>query len=191
MPLSRCSRSSFSLGVAVLAANVLVGGQQTQPPETKPPLPGSTAPIAPQRARALEGREMETDTPLGTVHKYLDAFNRGDAKAMAATFAVPGQILDGMAPHVWQGPTAAQDWYRDVLIEGEEHGASGYFVTLGDPLHNNVTNDSAFVVVPATMAFEFKGIKVKQTGALFTVPLQKRANGWRVAAWAWAKGTNR
>src|SRR5215213_5287492 len=83
MPLSRCSRSLFSLGLAVLAANVLVGGQQTQPPETKPPLPGSTAPIAPQRARALEGREMETDTPLGTVHKYLDAFNRGDAKAMA------------------------------------------------------------------------------------------------------------
>ena len=44
-----------------------------------------------------------TDTPLATVHQYLDAFNRGDAEGMAATFAVPGQILDGMVPHVWQG----------------------------------------------------------------------------------------
>ena len=26
---------------------------------------------------------------------------------------------------VWQGPTATQDWYRDVLIEGKQHGAIG------------------------------------------------------------------
>jgi len=51
---------------------------------------------------------------------------------MSATFAVPGSILDGMAPHVWYGPTATQDWYRDVLVEGEQHGASGYLVTLGE-----------------------------------------------------------
>jgi hypothetical protein len=30
-----------------------------------------------------------------------------------------------MAPHVWHGPTATQDWYRDVLIEREHHGAAG------------------------------------------------------------------
>src|SRR5215510_11038931 len=106
---------------------------------------------------------MGTETPLATVHRYLDAFNRGDAKAMAAAFAVPGQILDGMAPHVWQGPTAAEDWYRDVLIEGKQHGASGYSVALGDPLHNDVTGDSAYVVVPSTMTFHVKGTKVTQS----------------------------
>ena len=79
---------------------------------------------------------------------------KGDAKGMAATFAVPGSTLDGMAPHLWQGPTATQDWYRDVLIEGEQHGASDYFVTLGEPLHNHVTGDSAYVVVPTTMTFK-------------------------------------
>src|SRR5437867_8091764 len=51
-------------------------------------------------------------------------FNRGDVKTMASIFAVPGMILDGMAPHVWHGTTAAQDWYRDVLVEGEQHGVS-------------------------------------------------------------------
>ena len=132
---------------------------------------------------------METDTPLATVHKYLDAFNRGDAKAMAATFAVPGHILDGMAPHVWQGVTAAQDWYKDVLHEGKELGASGYLVNVGEPLHNNVTGNSAYVVLPATMTFDLKGKKVTQSGAVFTVALQKTAaDGWRVAAWAWGKG---
>lgn len=134
---------------------------------------------------------MGTETPLAAVHQYLDAFNRGDVEAMAATFANPGQILDGMAPHVWQGPTATRDWYRDVLIEGKEHGASNYFVSVGEPLHNDVTHDSAYIVLPATMTFDLKGTKITQSGAVFTFALRKLASGWRVAAWAWAKGTRK
>jgi len=122
------------------------------------------------------------------VRQYIDGFNKGDPKAMATAFAVPGSILDGMAPHVWQGPTAAQDWYRDVLVEGEQHGASDYVVTLGEPLHNNVTGDSAYVVVPATMTFKAHGKKITQRGAVFTLALRRLAEGWRIAAWSWAKG---
>src|ERR687897_3903819 len=132
---------------------------------------------------------MSRNDPLEAVNQYINAFNQGDVNTMAATFAVPGQILDGMAPHVWQGPTAAQDWYRDVLVEGKEHGASGYFVRVGEPLHNDVTGGSAYIVVPATMTFAVKGATVTQSGAVFTVALRKTADGWRVAAWAWAKGT--
>ena len=134
---------------------------------------------------------MSTKDPMSTLHQYLDGFNKGDAKVMAATFALQGSILDGMAPHLWQGPTATQDWYRDVLIEGKQHDASDYFVTVGEPLHNNVTGDSAYVVVPATMTFKVAGKKVTQSGAYFTVALRKLAEGWRIAAWAWTKGTPR
>ena len=55
---------------------------------------------------------MNTNDPLAALHLYIDGFNKGDAKVMAATFAVPGSILDGMAPHVWQAATATQDWYK-------------------------------------------------------------------------------
>ena len=129
-----------------------------------------------------------TSTPLEAVGQYIDAFNNADPEVMAATFDSPGSILDGMAPHLWQGPTATEDWYRDVLAEGELHDASGYFVTLGQPLHENVTGDSAYVVVPATMTFTVDGKKVTQTGAVFTVALRQRTDGWRIAAWAWTKG---
>ena len=129
-----------------------------------------------------------TSTPLAAVGQYIDAFNNGDPEVMAATFDSPGSILDGMAPHLWQGPTATEDWYRDVLAEGELHDASGYFVTLDQPLHENVTGDSAYVVVPATMTFTVDGKKVTQTGAVFTVALRQRTDGWRIAAWAWTKG---
>ena len=118
-----------------------------------------------------------TSTPLAAVTQYIDAFNNGDAEAMAAAFVVPGSILDGMAPHLWQGPTATQDWYRDVLAEGELHGASGYFVTLDKPVHENVTGSSAYVVVPATMTFAADGKKVTQPGAVFTVALRQRSDG--------------
>jgi ketosteroid isomerase-like protein len=129
--------------------------------------------------------------PVAVVRQYVDAFNKGDGKGMAATFAVPGSILDGMAPHLWQGPTAAHDWYKDVLVEGKQHGASDYFVTVGEPLHNNVTGDSAYVVVPATMTFKMGGKQVTQSGAFFTVALRKLAEEWRIAAWAWTKGAPR
>jgi ketosteroid isomerase-like protein len=129
------------------------------------------------------------EDPVVEVRRYIDAFNRGDAKAMAACFAVRGSILDGMAPHVWSGATAAEDWYRDVLVESEQHGASDYFVTLGAPLHANVTGDAAYVVHPATMTFRVQGKQITQSGAIFTTALRKSSDGWRIAAWAWAKGT--
>ena len=47
--------------------------------------------------------------------------------------------------------------------------SSDYFITLEQPLHNNVTGDSAYVVVPATMTFKVRGERVTQTGAVFTV----------------------
>ena len=108
-----------------------------------------------------------SNEPIAAVRQYLDAFNKGDANAMAASFAETGSILDGMAPHVWQGPTAAQDWYRDVLIEGKHHGASDYSVMVGEPLHNNVTGDSAYVVLPATMTFKPGDKQITQSGAIF------------------------
>ena len=57
--------------------------------------------------------------PVSAVQQYIAAFNKGDARARAAVCANPMSILDGMAPHVWHGATATEDWYRDVLTEGE------------------------------------------------------------------------
>lgn len=125
---------------------------------------------------------------LFTVHRYIDAFNNGDVSDMAEAFAVPGSILDGMPPHLWQGPTAAVDWYRDVLINTKKEGASDFFVTVGPPLHLEVTGDAAYVVLPATMRFKVHGKQITQSGAVFTMALRRHSDVWRIAAWAWAKG---
>ena len=125
---------------------------------------------------------------MAVVRDYISAFNNGDVEAMAAAFAVPSFILDPMAPHVWGGPTAAEDWWRDVLIEVEHQGASDLCITAGEPLHNNVAGDDAYVFVPATFSYKVRGKQVTQTGAVITVALRKLADGWRIVAWAWGKG---
>lgn len=129
-----------------------------------------------------------SNDPMAAVVQYVDAFNNSDAKAMAATCADPMQILDGMAPHVWQGPTASEDWWRAVLTEGEHVGASEYHIALGEPQHVDVTGDHAYVVVPATMTFDLQGKQVTQTGSVFTVALGMVDGEWLLTAWAWAKG---
>jgi hypothetical protein len=42
------------------------------------------------------------------VRQFIDASNQADAAGMAAMCAQPMSILDGMAPHVWHGPTAGE-----------------------------------------------------------------------------------
>ena len=44
-------------------------------------------------------------------------------------------------------------------------------------LHNDVTDDAAYVVVRATMAFSVHGQRVTQTGAILTAALRKLAEG--------------
>ena len=128
--------------------------------------------------------------PMAAVRQYIDAFNNGDAKAMAAICSDPMQILDGMAPHVWQGPTATEDWYSDVLTEGKHLGTSDNHITLAEPRHVDTTDNHAYVVVPATMRFTLQGKQVTQTGSVFSVALGKVGTEWRLTAWAWAKGSN-
>ena len=130
-----------------------------------------------------------SNDPMAAVRAFVDGFNREDSEAMVAVCADPMQILDGMSPHVWYGPTASQDWWSDVLRAREDLGASGYRVTLDEPWHVDVTGEYSYVVVPATRTVSIKGRQVTQTGSVFTVALRRVGGDWRLTAWAWAKGT--
>ena len=137
----------------------------------------------------MDAQVTTSAEPVAAARRYIEAFNNGDVEAMAACFGNSGAILDGMAPHVWQGPTAARDWYKDVLVEGAHQGAGDYFVSLAEPRHAVVTGESAYVVFPATMTFKLRGTPITQSGATFITALRRLDGVWRLAAWSWAKGT--
>lgn len=126
--------------------------------------------------------------PADTVQLYVDAFNRGDEDGMAACFADPGFILDGMAPHVWSGAEATRHWWRDAAAESAHLGVTDFHMSLGPPLHANITGDAAYLAAPATLAFKLGGRPVDQAGAHFTVALRLVDGRWLISAWAWTKG---
>jgi ketosteroid isomerase-like protein len=130
----------------------------------------------------------DLSSPASVVQEYVDAFNRGDEDALAACFANPGFILDGMAPHVWSGPSATRDWHRDAMAEADHIGITDFQMTLDKPTHDAVVGDAAYFVGPATLRFKVKGQQVTQSGATLTVALRRADDGWRIAAWAWTKG---
>jgi ketosteroid isomerase-like protein len=130
-----------------------------------------------------------TDDVSATAEQFATALNRLDVEGMVACFTVPSVILDGMAPHVWTGPDAPADWCRDALAEAEHLGASDITVSLDTPLHNTVTDDAAYFVAPATMAFKVRGRQITQTGALLTLALRRVEGRWLISAWTWTKGS--
>lgn len=119
-----------------------------------------------------------SNDPMATARQYIDGFNSVDVEAMVAACADPMQILDGKSPHVWQGPMAAEDWWRDALAEDEHLGVSDYRIVLAEPRHVDVTGDYAYVVVPVTVSCMVKGSR-PQADAFFTVALRMVGDDWR------------
>ena len=88
-------------------------------------------------------------TPENVIQRYVEAFNAGDEDGLAACFAVDGFILDGMAPHVWSGPSATRQWFRDALAEAGHLGVTDFHMVLGAPTEQPVSGDSAYFVARA------------------------------------------
>jgi hypothetical protein len=66
--------------------------------------------------------------------------------------------LTGVTATRWHQVSLCQDQPLTHVWQGH------YFVTLGAPLHNNVTGDSAYVVVPATMTFKVQATVLCDAG---------------------------
>ena len=50
----------------------------------------------------------DKDDVLAVVNRFVDAFNKGDAKTACDLCAVNVVIIDEIPPYVWQGPRPAR-----------------------------------------------------------------------------------
>ena len=124
---------------------------------------------------------------MATVHRFVDGFNTGNTKSALATCASPASIVDEFPPHEWQGATACADWAAAYAANSRKEGITSGVVTLGAPLHVDVTGDRAYVVVPATFRYDQHGKHVLEPNSFFTVALRKIAAAWRITGWAWTR----
>lgn len=118
------------------------------------------------------------------VKEFVDSFNRGDVKAACANQST---IIDEFPPYLWQGATACADWSNDFDVFREKNGIVDPKITLGLGQYIDVVGDRAYVVVQAHLTFKQNGKRVSERDPLLTVSLQKIADTWRIAGWAWSK----
>lgn len=137
-------------------------------------------------AQGPTAASAQTDVMV-SVHQFVDAFNKGDAKAAAAACADQTSILDEFPPHEWHGAGACSVWMNDYDSDARKNGITDGIVTLGNPRHVDVTADRAYVVVPASYTYKKRGTVVKEIGSTLTLALQKGEAGWRITGWAWGK----
>ena len=124
---------------------------------------------------------------LAAVQRFVDAFNKGDEKALAASCADQVSIIDDFPPHEWHGAGACATWSKAYDADAKKNGITDGVVTLGTPAHVDVAGDRAYVVGPADYVYTQNGKQVREIGSMFTIALQKVGSGWRITGWAWAK----
>ena len=132
-------------------------------------------------------RSAESASVLSAVNQFVDAFNKGDTKAMAAACADQTSIIDEFAPHEWHGAGACLKWINDYDMDAKKRKITDGLVTLGKVRHVDVDGDVAYVVVPTDYVYKMGGKPVKETNSTITVALRKITSRWRITAWAWAE----
>lgn len=130
---------------------------------------------------------QEQTAVMTEVHLFVDAFNTGDAKTVAAACADETSIVDEFPPYEWHGAGACTRWMSDSDVDSKKNRITDAAVTLGSPRHVDITADRAYVVVPADYSYKQNGTAAKETGSALTMALQKTANGWRIFGWSWTK----
>ena len=124
---------------------------------------------------------------MAPIYQFIDGFNKGNVKSAVAACADQASIIDEFPPYEWHGAGACSTWAAAFDADAKKNGITPGAVTLGKPRHVDITDDRAYVVVPAEYDFKQKGKAVREKGSSLTVALQKGASGWHIVAWTWSK----
>jgi hypothetical protein len=119
------------------------------------------------------------------VRELTDFFSKGDLTAAVSLCAAQSSVIDDFPPYSWQGTTGCADWARDFDAHTKKLGMTVAKVTLGRA-RIDVSDDRAYVVVPATLAFKQNGKQLAKQNQILAVTLNSDGNSWRITGWAWA-----
>ncbi len=122
----------------------------------------------------------ELTAPITT---FVDAFDKGDMKTAAATYAQDVSITDEVAPYSWHGPKAFETWAQDLTANDKKAGLTGEKLTLGDVVRTETDGRHAYVVMFAVYSFTNAKAAPMHENARMTFALRKEADGWKIAGW--------
>ena len=127
-------------------------------------------------------RAEPADTPMSTIHRFIDASSRGDDVAAEASQAPDVSIIDEVPPHAWRGPGAYRAWaayaHRQDVAEDVHDGV----LSVGRVVRDESDGKTAYVVVHALYRYKAHGVLTDEPAEMvFT--LQRGQNGWKITAW--------
>lgn len=129
----------------------------------------------------------DRDDVLRVTQQFVDAGQMGDMKTALATCARETAIIDEFPPYEWHGEGACERWASDFGAYAQKNDVTHGAVTLGAPVHVDVSGEHAYAVFRADYTFKLKGKEIKEIDATWTVSLHKGANGWRITGFSWSK----
>jgi hypothetical protein len=134
---------------------------------------------------APAGAATGPDPLMSPVHQFIDGFNKGNDKAVKASFVTTGlAIIDEVPPHVWTGPNALAAWIKDLAATDRKEGNTDQSVTLGTPTREIAAGTRGYVVVPAVYHFKRHSVVMREP-AQMTFSLQKVSGTWLITGWTW------
>lgn len=119
------------------------------------------------------------------IRLFTDSFNKRDLTAAASAFSPAGlAIIDDVSPHVWTGPSAIETWSKALAASDQTKGNTDGAVTIGKPMHEIVSGDRGYVVLPAVYTYKAKGVAMREA-AQMVYALQKGTSGWQITGFTW------
>ncbi|MBS0225325.1 MAG: hypothetical protein JSS25_03165 [Proteobacteria bacterium] len=135
----------------------------------------AVAPITFARDKAVEA----------PIRQMMDGFNKGDIAMVKAAHVASPTIVDNVAPFVWSGPNAFDQWIVDLGKSESSLGIADGKVTFAPVVDEVVKGERAYVVTRSVYVFKQKGRAMREDGYTAFV-LVKTSVGWKVESWSWA-----
>ena len=153
--------------------------------------------MTPAAAVAAQAQTVPADPGIFTpIKAFVDSFNtawQGGSTAMPDIFTDDIAVIDLFPPFYWHGKSEVITWYSMIVPSDGDRSlqqhvelGSPYIVTIGagEKRSTTGTGDTAYVVVPATLTYVFKGEK-QITKAVYSWTLRRENGQWRVCAHSW------
>jgi hypothetical protein len=122
------------------------------------------------------------DTPMTTIHRFIEASSRGDAIAVEALQAPDVSIIDEFPPHAWRGAGAYRAWAADAQRQDAAEDVHEGVLSLGRVVREQSDGKTAYVVVHALYRFKTHGVLTAEPAEM-VFALQRGQDGWKITAW--------
>lgn len=127
---------------------------------------------------------------MTTINAVLNDTNANNLSKLDSYYTSDAVVVDEFPPYMWTGAKAGSTWWGGLMQTNKKMAISNMKAAMsGSIQHFNVAGDKAYVVVPLTVNYAYKGKPQKETGTL-TLTMQRSGNAWKIATQTWGTTSN-